>query len=318
MTTLTVNPGDNIQAVINAASAGSIIDFNPGTYNIGTVINLKSGVSLEGSHGAVLATSGSNGLFQGLGVHDITIDGFTLDGSKGDSGNVSGAIYLQQAGTTPSNNIHITNDTFQNFKNSNDLWLWSTQNTLIQNDHFQNGYQAITWDQDPGAPHLDTMVIAGNTFSNFTRMGVETALPNPVSNFHVDNNVFSNIGIFGASIIAQVDSGTISGNTFTGIGENPLEIGSGDPPGPYNVTVSQNTSDHGSYLISHVPGSVIEGNTINGFNSAIYANSAFNQDGGYDGTEFIGTNVLGGVTQTGWPGSGEAYGVAPTIFAPWY
>src|SRR5260370_18969214 len=80
MNTTTINPGADIQKVIHSAASGTTVVFTPGTYDVSNVINLKSGVSLEGQPGAELLSNGSSGLFQGLVVQHITISGFTFDG----------------------------------------------------------------------------------------------------------------------------------------------------------------------------------------------------------------------------------------------
>jgi hypothetical protein len=46
MSTISINPGANIQDVINSAPSGSTIVFTSSIYNVSDVINLWSGISL--------------------------------------------------------------------------------------------------------------------------------------------------------------------------------------------------------------------------------------------------------------------------------
>src|SRR5258708_26320804 len=97
MNTITINPGADIQKVIDSAASGTTVVFTPGTYDISNVINLKSGVSLEGQPGAELLSNGTSGIFQSLGVHDVTISGFIFDRQNGGPAPVSDAISFRSS-----------------------------------------------------------------------------------------------------------------------------------------------------------------------------------------------------------------------------
>ncbi len=320
MSTITISPGTNIQKAINSAASGTTIVFQSGTYNVSSVINLKSGVSLQGQPGAVLKSSGSVGIFQGLGVHDINISGFTFDGNNRGPSN-SGAIYLDSssggASGTPSNNIHISNNTFQNWlnKDSANLWLWHTQNTYVQGNTFKNGNEAIGWSTDVGAPPLNNLVVSNNTITGMKYIGIETAFDSTVSNVHIDYNKISNIGDMSISFVegavgGKVMSGTVWGNQIDAShsGGTPIELG--NYKGPFNVTVSQNVVSNHEWgmMFSHTAGMAVFGNTFKN------VQNPFSDDGGYDKTEWIGTNTINGAQQTGWPG--HKYGAQPATYSP--
>lgn len=320
MSTITINPGANIQRAINSAQSGDTIVFTSGAYNVSRVINLKSGVSLQGQPGATLQSNGTAGIFQGLGVHDINISGFTLDGKNGGPAN-SGAIYLDSStgdGTgTPSNNIHIANNTFQNWTNNTgaNVYLWHTQNTYVQGNTFKNGWEAVSWATDSSAPPLNNLVVSNNTITGMKDIGIETAFDSDVSNVHIDYNKISNIGDMSISFVeGSVGGGAISGTVWgnqidaSHSGGTPVELGNYN--GPFNVTVSQNviSGNQWGMMFSHTDGMAVLNNT---FTNVQYP---FSDDGGYDRTEWIGTNSINGVSKTGW--SGHTYGAEPTTYSP--
>jgi len=320
MSTITISAGANIQQAINSAANGSTIVFKAGVYNVSKVINLKSGVSLQGQAGAVLKSNGNVGIFQGLGVHDVNISGFTLDGNNRGPAS-SGAIYLDSStgggNGTPSNNIHISNNTFQNWTNNtgSNLWLWHTQNTYVQGNTFKNGWEAVGWSTDSSAPPLKNLVVSNNVITGMKYIGIETAFDSTVSGVHIDYNKISNIGDMSISFVegevgGKVMSGTVTGNQINGAnsGGTPVELG--NYAGPFNVTVSKNVISNHEWgmMFSHTKGMAVLNNTF------VNVKHPFSDDGGYDGTEWIGVNTVNGVKQTGW--AGHTYGAEPATFAP--
>jgi parallel beta-helix repeat protein len=320
MSTITINPGANIQNVIDSAPSGSTIVFTPGIYNVSQVIDLKSGVSLEGQPGAELQSNGSVGIFRGQGVQDITISGLTFDGHNGGPGVASGAIYLDSStgdtNGTPSNNIHILNNTFQNWANSDGLYLWSTQNTYVEGNTLKNGYEGISWATDPGTPALNNLVISGNVITGMARMGIETAFSSTLSNIHIDYNTISNIGDMSISFVegqtgGNFLSGTVWGNHIDGANSGGTLVELGNYGGPANITVAQNVLSNHEWgmMFSHTSGMAVLDNTF------INVQNPFSDDGGYDGTEWIGANTVDGVSQSGWSYHGP-YGTQPTLYSP--
>lgn len=320
MSIITISPGANIQKTINSAPSGTTIVFKPGVYNVSKVINLKSGVSLEGQPGAQLQSNGSVGIFQGLGVRDINISGFTFDGKNNGPSN-SGAIYLDSStgsgSGTPSNNIHISNNTFQNWTNTSgsNLWLWHTQNTYVEGNTFKNGWEAVGWSTDSSAPPLTNLVVSNNVITGMKYIGIETAFDSTVSNVHIDYNKISNIGDMSISFVegevgGKVLSGTVWGNKIDGAnsGGTPVELG--NYKGPFNVTVSQNVISNHEWgmMFSHTAGMTVFNNTFTN------VKNPFSDDGGYDKTEWIGTNTVNGAKQVGWPG--HKYGAEPATYSP--
>lgn len=319
MGTITISPGANIQKTINAAPAGTTIVFKPGVYDVSKVINLKSGVSLQGQAGAKLQSNGKAGIFQGLGIHDVNISGFTFDGKNGGPSN-SGAIYLDSStgggSGTPSNNIHITNNTFQNWTNNSgsNLWLWHTQNTYVQGNTFKNGWEAVGWSTEKGAPPMNNLVVSNNVITGMKYIGIETAFDSTVSNVHIDYNKISNIGDMSISFVegesgGKVMSGTVKGNQIDGAHSGGTLVELGNYKGPFNVTVSDNVLSNHEWgmMFSHTAGMAVLNNKF------VNVQNPFSDDGGYDKTEWIGANTVDGVKQVGWPG--HTYGSQPTLYS---
>ncbi|MBX9823641.1 MAG: hypothetical protein K2Y27_01480 [Xanthobacteraceae bacterium] len=322
MSIITISPGANIQRAINSAASGDTIVFKPGVYNFSRVVNLKSGVSLQGEPGALLKSNGTVGIFQGLGVRNIKISGFTFDGAKNGPTN-SGAIYLDSSSAdqsgTPSNNIRILNNTFQNWlnKDSANLWFWHTQNTYVQGNTFKNGNAAVAWSTAEGAPPMDNLVISKNLITGMRWMGIETAFDSTVSNVHIDYNTIKNIGDMSISFVegevgGRVLSGTVWGNKIDGAnsGGTPVELGNYGGR-PFNVTVSQNVLANHEWgmMFSDVPGLAVLNNRF------VNIGTPFGEDGGYKRTEWIGVNTVDGVKQNGWIGNGS-YGERPALHSP--
>ena len=333
-----IGPGANIQSTINSAALGTTIVFASGTYNITSVIVLKSGVSLKGRSGAILHSNGSSGIFKGLGVSDITISGFVIDGNDGGPGQVAGAIYLDSStgiDTTgnPSSNIKIIYNTFQNWANTNVFYLWASNNTYIQGNTINDSWQGLSWSSNPG-DNLDTLVISDNRFSGIQRYGIEVGFGGIVTNLHIDRNVIGNMGegssgsisLVAGSAATQIGPGTMSGNQIDGAtGNAQVELGDGSSgsTGMLKITVERNRisnvtkqNDITGMMFAHAEGCAVLQNTF------INVMVPFGQDGGFDDTQWIGTNTVNGVAWTGWPRESDGQGpypnrgAEPTLYSP--
>lgn len=75
-----VNPGQSIQAAINATPAGGTVIVNAGTYS-GTLYP-KSGVTLRANGRVVLTGTHEDGILVLNGVSNFVFDGFVLDGTN--------------------------------------------------------------------------------------------------------------------------------------------------------------------------------------------------------------------------------------------
>ena len=105
------------------------------------------------------------------------------------------------------------------------------------------------------------------------------------------------IGPFGTNIaISYVTGGSVCGTAWgntiigtSGNGQWGIEIGAP------NVSVEQNmmTNVDAPFFVGAAPGTDIANNTMTNFsNNPPYYDYAFNKDGGYNATEWIGYNVM--------------------------
>jgi hypothetical protein len=324
--TTAVHPGDDVQAAITSAAPGTTLVFAPGTYPVTNTITLKSGVSLYGRPGAILqAQYGSmmNGLV-GAGVSDVTISGFIFDGGPNGGGGIGGTpdgnpiqlngfVFIHMN----SNNVRVIWNDFRNNTHQADMFVYNSDEIHFQKNVAENDYSCFE------GHHTDNLLHAGfyitdNVLKDFHFMAVNSLFA-VQGEFHVDRNQLSNPtasiinhGNVGLSVVGDspghnaVEHATIWGNTIEAPDWTGIEVG------VQNTTVSNNTLDvHTGFFLASEANSVVENNTITVFTSDL----AFFPDGGYDMTEWVGTNLVTGVSQTGWPGHGP-YGTKPATYPP--
>jgi hypothetical protein len=150
---------------------------------------------------------------------------------------------------------------------------------------------------------------------------------------HIDRNVigpYSNGSQWGGSNMGvslvmnrsgtQTSCSTIYGNTFngtSGYAQWGIEVSS---PGPAGVSVEQNTMTNvdAPITIGQAVGTEIENNTLTNWGNDSFHSCAYNKDGGYNATEWIGTNTLNGSQVTGDYGclGHGAYGQKPAVCTP--
>jgi hypothetical protein len=322
---VTLSPGANIQTAINNAGAGTTLIFAPGTYGISSTINLASNMALQGQSGAQFQYAGAGAvMFNGNAVSNINICGINFDGGQtGGSGTFPNAvIFLANA-----NNVHITSNTFTHNSQQSDLSWFNSDGIYFQgNTSGPNEFQPVTGHITDSYAHSN-IYITDNKFSNFYRMGIEIVTNSTSAqawnNAHIDRNTFSDwlgvqqinsdhIAISFAAPSAPSTHNTVWGNIFngtSGYGQWGIEIGT------RNTSIEQNTMTNVDFpvVISDGTGSEIENNSFTNY-STQYNVGPFGKDGGYYGTEWIGTNLWNGTSVTGWPG--HSYGTQPPVNQP--
>jgi cell division septation protein DedD len=205
MTTLNVtasggNDTSSLQAKINAAAVGDVIDFAKGDYHLGEV-TLKSGVTYHGEAGAVLHATGSDPVFSvdSSNSHDITIDSLTFVGTGADP--TSGVVDFSGTSSTSSvNHITLSNSSFQN----NGLTFDFVKNSQIIDDHFSNIHGVGTGIH---GYHMDNSTIGGNVFTND----------------------YQGIGLVFGGVANQGRNVVVASNTATGLSRMGIEIIGSDP-----------------------------------------------------------------------------------------
>jgi nitrous oxidase accessory protein len=79
--TLTAAPGQPLQAVLDGARAGDVVELSPGDYH-GSV-RIDRSLQLVGRQGAVLDGDGADNVIT-VGAPDVTVRGVTIRGSGRD------------------------------------------------------------------------------------------------------------------------------------------------------------------------------------------------------------------------------------------
>jgi hypothetical protein len=256
---LTHNIGVNyptIQLAVNAATAGDTLLADAGTYAESVTVN-KS-LTIEGNQHGVDARmrSGSESIVDGSSLggrtvfnvtaSDVTIDGFTLQGST--SSNVFGPAIFLNPGTSGS---HIVNDIVQN--NYAGLFLANSNpsdQTVVQFNRFQNNLSGLNTDiyadqYTAGVGGVKNVKIDSNTFTNTSAveyswaLGISNTGTTPFTNLTFSNNAVTNHGrgayFFGTS------GATVSGNTITGTSHYAVGIfGSNGTPADSSISVTGN------------------------------------------------------------------------------
>lgn len=122
--TITVNPGQSIQAAVNSAVAGDIVQVKAGTYNQKILISQKNGnannfITIKADAGAVitgagLAPSGREGLISIKNSSYIKIDGFEITNFNYNGANTPVGILVTGYGS----NIQILRNKIHDIKNT--------------------------------------------------------------------------------------------------------------------------------------------------------------------------------------------------------
>lgn len=324
-------------------SSTKITYLRAGTYNRSTSLVLTSSDNNEtwatypsdAAQSASLLYNGSGFLLIDInGASGITISNFTINGgTSGGGGLVDGAIFVEPN----SSNIHVTKNKFVNNFNQTDLFVYNSDNIYFQgNTSGPNEFQPVSAHINDTNIH-NGLFITDNNVSGFSRMGFELTVDTRRGAWggtHIDRNVIgpysdgsafggNNIGVsFVTGTRGTVNKcSTVWGNTVngtSGFAQWGFELGS---LGPASTSVEHNTMTNvdAPMFISKAVGTEIENNTITNWgNDPPFFNCVYNQDGGYNGTEWIGTNTLNGSNITGNDGcyAHAPYGTRPPVCSP--
>ncbi|HWE00903.1 MAG TPA: NPCBM/NEW2 domain-containing protein, partial [Tepidisphaeraceae bacterium] len=263
-------PGDatayeTIQAAVNAAAPGAVIDVDAGTYaervtinKSLTILGAQAGVDARSNPrqagigesivtGAAL-TDGSISCGFHVTANDVTIEGFTVEGNTSDS-IASGAGIVIAPGVSGT---HVLDNIVQN--NVSGLFLANASATdaaVIQynvfrnnNNSGQNNGRGIYTDATVSGGNLTNVTIDSNTFfENYgdtgveAAVGLESATANSQSNIRITDNMMDSNG---KSVLAyDVNNLVITGNVSTYNRDTPsgaMRFEGGD----VNVTIQGN------------------------------------------------------------------------------
>ena len=80
---VTLNPGDNLQAAIDSATAASVITLNAGTYNLSQKILINKSLTVQGAGGALpnVVVPGGAVVAVELGASNIRLERLRISGT---------------------------------------------------------------------------------------------------------------------------------------------------------------------------------------------------------------------------------------------
>jgi hypothetical protein len=231
-----------IQAAVNAASAGAVINVDAGTYT--ETVTISKSLTIKGAQAGVDArtrstksesiVTGATVTGKGVGnsfiinANDVTLDGFTVQGETNQNTVISAGI-LMEPGTY---GVHILDNIVQN--NVSGLFLSNASATdpaVIQHNLFQNnnnaganGGRGIYTDGGVSGGNITDVEIDSNNFINNRGGSGTTGLEAAVafeaqtagkqSNITVTNNTFTNNGK--STLFFNTVGVTEEGNTASG------------------------------------------------------------------------------------------------------
>jgi parallel beta-helix repeat protein len=257
LTTIILNPGQSIQAAVNGAASGDTILLNPGTYTQQVTIN-KS-LTLQGNGaGAIIQsptalTNDSFGLSVLVEVNSgatVNINNMTVEGPGAPASPNNTLVGIGVFGGATAN---LTGDTINQINLGSGLFGLQTGFAIQVGG---TGAQAVG--------QVGNATITDCTITDYQKVGV----------------IIGNSG----------SSGTITGNTITGIGPTPLTAQNGIQisPGSASATVSNNTISGNEFtgtgsgpdptvdqqavgILNFINGCIITGNTVFGNDEGIFS-----------------------------------------------
>jgi hypothetical protein len=333
-------------------SGGASCTYAPtsNTNSIGANSGLSwIGYPPDGRNAAIVAPKYNT---MGCGAcNNITIANLTLDGTNSPTSNA--LIQYENSGGVFTFNISILGNVFQNL-GQNGLHIYNSNHIYINGNTFNNVGDVtlddvIAYSITPGndANYVDVN-FNDNIFNGCTRFCFETQNQDTTGasllGSHFDRNIFTNfdtaaygaLSVTGAGFPAGVTASssnpgsTIWGNTIIHSAVPCSRTGSTGPVGIeialLYTTAENNIVQNTCYLmqVGGCTGCAILNNTI----TVASGDNAFAADGGYNETEWVGTNtIIGSSTNsvTGCPGSGSpgycnfgfnSYGAEPTVWSP--
>jgi hypothetical protein len=304
-------PFTSINAAVNAAAAGDIVQVTSGTYHEDVVIGKP--LSLIGDIGIADVFIDATGLANGIyvdGLDNAGLSGVTVSGFQVENANFEGILVTNAAQVTitgnhvlkNNNNLDINTDTCANippFETSEGqdcgegIHLMGVDHSVVANNLVENNSGGILLTDDTGATH-DNLILGNMVQNNPFACGI-TLASHPLFNA-------------APPTAAGVSHNTITGNTSQNNGFQQPGAGAGVglfAPAPFNKTfgnvVVNNTLKNnglpGVALHAHAPGATLADNMIAG--NQISGNGPDTEDTATPGP--TGINVSGGDDGSGHP-----------------
>lgn len=186
---MNISPNDNIQQKINASSPGETVNFAPGTFNIGTTLQLPGGRTYQGSGGAVLNWTGGatflanlNGganiaglAFNGAGLNCLP-DTSNISISRCSVTNIRGRSNSPQSNGIFYNglsNSSFTHNSFSGNRGDGCLFGYNLRTSHVDDNSFDGNWKAMhcLWDAASLVPCFSTVL--RNVFNHTDKYSTE-------------------------------------------------------------------------------------------------------------------------------------------------
>ncbi len=230
----------SIQAAINAASTGDIIEVQSGTYYEN--VNVNKSLILKGidtGSGNPVVDARGNGSAITLSAGNSTIEGFITTGS----------VFFDDAGIlVKSNNNMLKSNTASNNRYGISL-SYSSSNTLSNNNASNNRYGI-------SLSYSSSNTLSNNNASNNSYYGISLVYS---SNNTLSNNIASN-NSNGISLDYSSNN-TLSSNTMFGNSYNFGLVGYSDSDFYQNIDTSNLVDNKSIYYVKNVVNQIYDGST---------------------------------------------------------
>ncbi len=235
-----------VQAGINAATAGDVLQVNAGTYNERVVIDRSITLQGLGEGVSILSGTGLAGTGKGItinnGVTGVTIKRLTVQDYAGSSGNTDAGIY----GIGGNNNLTVEHVTIQNNVGGSGFYANGPVTNVVIDSVTSTGHTIgargiVIWNGLKSDITITNCHVYGNNCC-----GIElqdgTASGVTMTNNNVHDNGDNGIGIVG---LQGPGENVVSNNTVQNNGRFGIEVknpnGSGAATGAGRVVIENNT-----------------------------------------------------------------------------
>ena len=257
---VTLNPGDNLQAAIDSATAGSVITLNAGTYNLSQKVLINKSLTVQGAGGAlpnVVVPSGAVVAAE-LGASNIRLERLRISGTNWGiyAGDGTGAVAYNgiqivnvTVGTTPSTTIP-----------GHGIFVRKVTNAVVQNCTVETA-QVNGILIDEGSSNA---TLTGNTV--VTTVAEDSAIKISASDgAQLIGNIVQNTGSGAHGILlTNAKNAIIDGNTVNSAFANGILLdNNSDTATVINNTVNATVEQHG-IAVKNSNSAIVAGNNILG------------------------------------------------------
>ncbi len=301
--TVLVSPGGDLRAAVNAATSGTMIKIEPGTYDLGvTTLTMKSGVDLEGSgEGLTTITSQVNGAAAIPNSGTITLASGSEVRFLTVANNAPGTVYRVAVYASGVNQTaRLTNVTLTTAGGGNNLAMFCNNSaaptirnsTVSMNTNSTNNYGI--YNKTGSAPNIldSTVTVSGGGF-DYGIYNVSSSSPNILN---------STITASGGS---TANYGMFSDNSTPNIRNSDITVSGGNLTTTFGI--SNSNGSNATIQNINIEASGITNNTNN------TNNGIFNDTGSFATIQDSNLNVTGGNSNNGMKNIASTVNVYNTV-----